>query len=264
MISKLNRTRLRTIRVFSKMQISYQYASLCIFLAWTCALRAYAFHPRYTLIPQDARKVRLTSWVRSSSTIVMQKSSSSYSKPRINKISLEYDFCKVPYETGIKHIHSPEHISQTHKFGAPFFKLVKVLPPKLSASKASITCFCSTLLLKNMYIRMYTYRADQSNLLFFNAQGKALYQVCLTVLPTEGFSSHRLNIEISLFSRLIPSYVIEAVMPIFLFINGLEDQLAFTHKHETPDQELESNLSRYRKIVNKHLGFELFEFASGK
>ncbi len=38
---------------------------------------------------------------------------------------------------------------------------------------------------------MYTNRPDQSNLLFFSSQGKAFCQVCLTVLPTNGFNSHR-------------------------------------------------------------------------
>ena len=161
---------------------------------------------------------------------------------------------------GINHIHSPEHISETHKFGAPFFKLMQVLPPKLSESKASITYFCSTLLLKNMYIRMYTSRPDQSNLVFFNSQGKALYQVCLTVLPTNGFSSHKLKIDISLFTGWLPRFIIAAVMPIFATINGLEDRLAFGHSHEAHESNL--NLSEYRRMVTSKLNPRMLDFAS--
>ena len=150
---------------------------------------------------------------------------------------------------GIEHIHSPEHISETHKIGAPFFKLLKVLPPKLSASKASITYFCSTLLLKNMCIRMYTSRPEQSNLVFLNEQGKALYQVCLTVLPADGFSSHRLKIDISLFTGMVPRFAIAAVMPVFLFINGLEDRLAFARGHA----QHEGYLAEYRRLVTNNL-----------
>ena len=178
----------------------------------------------------------------------------------VNRISLAYDFPQVPFEMGIHHIHSPEHISETHKLGAPFFKLMKVLPPKLGESKASITYFCSTLLLKNMFIRMYTNRPDQSNLLFFNSQGKALYQVCLTVLPTNGFSSHRLTIDISLFTGWIPKYIIAAVMPIFVLINGLEDRLAFGHSHEQHESNI--NLSEYRRIVTSKLNSNVLNFAS--
>jgi hypothetical protein len=178
----------------------------------------------------------------------------------VNRISLAYDFPRVPFEMGIHHIHSPEHISETHKLGAPFFKLMKVLPPKLGESKASITYFCSTLLLKNMFIRMYTNRPDQSNLLFFNSQGKALYQVCLTVLPTNGFSSHRLTIDISLFTGWLPKYIIAAVMPIFVLINGLEDRLAFGHSHEQHESNI--NLSEYRRIVTSKLNPKIFDFAS--
>jgi hypothetical protein len=159
---------------------------------------------------------------------------------------------------GMIHIHSPEHISETHKLGAPFFKLMQVLPPKLSESKASISYFCSTLLFKNMHIRMYTNRPDQSNLLFFNSQGKALYQVCLAVLPTNGFSSHKLTIDISLFTGWIPRFIIAAVMPIFVLINGLEDRLAFARSHE----EHEGNLSEYRRMVTSKLNPKLLNFAS--
>jgi hypothetical protein len=179
----------------------------------------------------------------------------SRTKPVVNKISLAYEFPRVPFEMGVSHIHSPEHISETHKLGAPFFKLMQVLPPKLSESKASITYFCSTLLVKNMYVRMYTNRPDQSNLLFFNSQGKALYQVCLTVTPSSCFSSHKLTIDIALFTGWLPKYFIASVMPLFLFINGLEDRLAFGHSHR--GQESNSNLSEYRRIITSKLDSQM-------
>ncbi len=178
----------------------------------------------------------------------------------VNKISLAYDFPQVPFEMGITHIHSPEHISATHKLGVPFFKLIRVLPPKLSESKASITYFCSTLLMKNMFIRMYTNRPDQSNLLFFTSQGKALCQVCLTVLPTNGFNSHKLTIDISLFTGRLPNFIIAAVMPIFFLINGLEDRFAFGHVNEWHESNM--NLSQYRRIVTCKPNSNLLSLAS--
>lgn len=178
----------------------------------------------------------------------------------VDRIFIEFDFPRVPFQTGVDHIHCPEHISQIHKMGAPFFKLIRVLPPKLGESKASITYFCSNLLMKNMCIRMHTDRPDQSNLLFFNSQGKQLYQVCLTVLPTDGLSSHKLTMDISLFTGWLPNMIIAAVLPIFVLINGIEDRLAFDHKHEW--HESNSNLSEYRRMVTSKLNPKVPDFAS--
>jgi hypothetical protein len=75
--------------------------------------------------------------------------------------------------------------------------------------------------------------------------------VCLTVFPTNGFSSHKLTIDISLFTGWLPKNIIAAVMPLFLVINGLEDRLAFGHRHE--GQQSNSNLSEYRRIITSKL-----------
>ena len=85
-------------------------------------------------------------------------------------------------------------------------------------------------------------------------------------------SSHRLNIDISLFTGWIPRFAIAAAMPIFLFINGLEDRLAFSHRREQREegpsaaeirrQHHEDHLAEYRRIVTSRLGSKLVEIAS--
>ena len=138
------------------------------------AVPASAFHS--SVNPSIARHTTAISRglcsLRPLASWVMQQNSArgGTRRPVVNRVLLTYDFPRVPFEIGINHIHSPEHISETHKLGVPFFNLNRVLPPTLSESKASIKYFCSTLLMKSMYIRMYTSRADQSNLIFFNSQ----------------------------------------------------------------------------------------------
>ena len=49
-------------------------------------------------------------------------------------------------------------------------------------------------------------------------------------------------------------------MPIFLFINGLEDRLAFGNSHAEHDGNL--NLSEYRRMVTSKLNPKMLDFAS--
>jgi hypothetical protein len=177
---------------------------------------------------------------------------------RVNKIALTYDFPRVPFEVGVAHIHSPEHISETHRLGAPFFRLDEVCAPKYGGSRASVTFFCSTLFMKRICVRMFTDQPNHSNLLFIDAQGRALYRVRLVVVPTQGFSSHQLVIEISLFTGWFPALVVAALMPIFLLINGLEDRIAFGGGGYGSDPRL----SEYRRIVMGKLGSGILDFGS--
>ena len=260
-------------RVFWRPQMKTAVVSLAALLAFACSVEA--FHAKLMAAKRQIPSLDFASArPRAHATLTMKqleeqiatKSATSRSRPSVNKMSLSYYFPQVPYVMGIKHIHSPEHISETHKLGAPFFKLMKVLPPKFTESKASIKYFCSSLLVKNMYIRMFTNRPDQSNLIFFTPQGKALFQVSFMVLPTDGFSSHKLTIDLALFTGWIPGYFFAAAMSTFLFINGLEDRLAFARIHEKhdyiPSVSALSNLAEYRRIVTSKFDPKFFEFAT--
>ena len=110
----------------------------------------------------------------------------SHSKPHmsLSKLSLHFDFNRIPYAAGIQHIHSPEHISETHSLGAPFFKIESVDKPNLtSETKASISFVCSTIFTKHMVVRMFSNQPNESNMLFFK-DGRALYNVKFTITPT--------------------------------------------------------------------------------
>ena len=103
----------------------------------------------------------------------------------LSKVSLHFDFDRIPYAAGIQHIHSPEHISETHRLGAPFFKVESVDAPRLGSNKqASVSFVCSTLFIKNMQVRMFSNQPNESNMLFFKDR-RALYGVKFTVIPTK-------------------------------------------------------------------------------
>lgn len=103
----------------------------------------------------------------------------------LSKISLHFDFDRIPYAAGIQHIHSPEHVSETHRLGAPFFRVDSVDAPKLTQDrKTSISFGCSTLFIQNMRVRMFSCQPNESNMYFFK-DGRALYSVRFTVIPTK-------------------------------------------------------------------------------
>ena len=105
----------------------------------------------------------------------------------LSKVSLSFDFHRIPYAAGIQHIHSPEHIAETHRLGAPFFKIENVSLPNLSSHEVtSISFVCSTLFIKDMRVRMFSHQPNESNMVFFK-DGRALYGVKFTVFPTKVF-----------------------------------------------------------------------------
>jgi hypothetical protein len=117
---------------------------------------------------------------------VFLRKRSSYTPMRmtLTKTSLFFDFDRIPYAAGVQHIHSPEHITETHRLGAPFFRLEQVNAPEFSDTKTAILFTCSTLFTKNMRVRMFAKSPSESNLLFFK-DGRALYGVRFYVTPTK-------------------------------------------------------------------------------
>ena len=159
----------------------------------------------------------------------------------LTRASFVFDFDNVPYMDGVRHIHSPEHVATTHRLGAPFFCMQDVDWPiivrstRASENKSSIRFVCSTLATRKMHIRMFTSRLDESNLLFFDGdERRALYKARFTVTPTKAFTGHRMHLDITLFrGHNAWKTLILTLMPVFTFINGMEDALAFHHRSST-------------------------------
>jgi hypothetical protein len=163
-------------------------------------------------------------------------------------ITVRYNFPHVPVSQGIKHIHTPEHICEVHKLGAPCFQLLKVDHPKLHTDSASILYRCSTLFVKEMRVLMYTTKPSESNLIFIKNK-TALYNVRLRVVGNE--ESHTLKMDISFFNgQDLMFRLVTMLLPVFLAINGAEDARAFTHGITIQENQ---NLALYRSwVMRKH------------
>lgn len=103
----------------------------------------------------------------------------------LTRITLDLRFNRIPYAAGIQHIHSPELLSEVHGLKAPFFNIESVEEPNLRSLSKALICFnCSSLFVRHMRVKMFSYQPNESNLLFFK-DGRALYRVKLTVTPTK-------------------------------------------------------------------------------
>jgi hypothetical protein len=164
------------------------------------------------------------------------------------QISVKYNFPDVPLAKGIKHIHTPEHICEVHKLGAPCFQLSNIQKPRLHANSASILYHCSTLFSKDMKVLMYTTRKTESNHLFIKNK-TALYNIRLRVVGNE--KSHTLKMDImfytgsDLFLKLVTT-----LFPLFVAINKAEDQHAFQHGAKMQENK---NLATYRAWVTREM-----------
>ena len=149
------------------------------------------------------------------------------------RASFVFDFDHVPYADGVRHLHTPEHVATTHRFGAPFFRLHDVeWPMSAGTNRSSIRFTCSTLATRRMRVRMFSSSPAESTLLFFdNDEGRALYKARFVVMPITR-TGHRMRLDITLFrgSPLWRAFAL-AIMPVFVFINGMEDALAFHAPH---------------------------------
>ena len=183
----------------------------------------------------------------------------------LSKVSFSFDFHRIPYAAGIQHIHSPEHIAETHRFGAPFFRIDSVSKPDLrSTEHVSITFTCSTLFIQAMRVRMFSRQPNESNLLFFK-DGRALYGVKFTVIPLRGCAhlhnathlhdpSHRLRLDVTFFTGT-PAFraTLKSLLPLFMFVNAMEDQVGYTMPvHEN------ANFTEYRHGVLRGDGSDKF------
>ena len=167
--------------------------------------------------------------------------------PMLQHTTLKFPFPHVSFDAGMRHIHAPEHIAETHRLGAPFFRLREVQPPRLTDDRSAVVFNCSTLLTPHMRVVMFSTRPDQSNLLFF-VGGRALYTVRLTAEPSASLTSHTLRLDITFFlaQDFLLFRAVRLLLPLFLLINGLEDRVAFA---TGADYAEDAHLAAYRAWV---------------
>ena len=164
-------------------------------------------------------------------------------------------FPGVPYEHGLRHIHSPEHACTTHKLCLPEFRMLNVSAPGtlkigvqiLNTSEPvrslhinSVRFNCTVGAGRPLNVHMYSNRRDTSNILVFRS-GRALLRLSLTVTPRKNFRGHDLHVDATALQARPRRWM---VLPLVTAVTYMEDRLRWAY-----DFPEDPNLRLYRRNV---------------
>lgn len=148
-------------------------------------------------------------------------------------------FPHVPYELGIRHIHTPEHVTHTHRFGTPFFRITNTTAPRRGKMATAVDFECEMLGSRHNVTMVSLERSHAA--LYFRKGNKSVMCAHFYVRPLD--KGHELKLTATLFQRL--PLEARALMAVSVGVNMLEDYVFWAH--ETPKQD--SNLRAYRRMV---------------
>jgi len=157
----------------------------------------------------------------------------------------------VSFREGLRHIHTPEHISSTHYLTVPQFKINKVSKPIYNNKIANIFFSCSTMNLYTITARMRSRYINRTDLRFYlNNNSEELITLILTILPDfNDKKSHYLILEVILNDDLIIlEPLIKLMMEIIMIITIMEDKYLFI-KNKNNRLNYNENFNNYRKMV---------------
>jgi len=160
------------------------------------------------------------------------------------QVAHSFDFPFVPFELGIRHIHTPEHLVHHHAT-LPGFRLVSTDFPARAGGSSNVIGFRFRTWLggAEQQARMFTDARDRSSVMVFDADDRALLLANLRVEPL-GAQGHRLRVDATVFQEemgLVP----RLLLPLLLNAHALEDTLSWGYTIRRED----SNFRCYRRRV---------------
>jgi len=168
-----------------------------------------------------------------------------------SSVGIKSKFNNIPFNYGLRHIHYPEHITDTHKLGAPLFRIIEVNEPTNYNNIPRITFNCSILHLINMEVDMISRYKNRCEMIFTKNE-MAIFGLKITILPDlYDMKSHYLFID----AYFPKNHLLDLLMPfigiffkISLIINKYED-IFLLYKHRNICSNYNENFNKYRKLV---------------
>lgn len=159
-------------------------------------------------------------------------------KSKINDMSLRH---------GLAHIHTPEHIKDTHIIGAPLFKIHNVYNPIYYNNVSSIYFTCSVINFEKMFVKMHSKYTNRCEMNFF-IKNKEFITLQITVLPDLANSNnHYFILKGFINETLLPLLpIIKIFFQISMFISVTEDKLFFNNKNKI---SYNTKFNKYRRLV---------------
>lgn len=136
-----------------------------------------------------------------------------------------FDFPYVPFELGMRHIHTPEHLSYTHRLMLPTSFCLTTTHPPSRANSCHIIAFRFKTWFGEQEARMFTDSRDRSSLMVFDTHDRASFLAHLRVEPL-GARGHRLTLHADFFTPNL-SFFARFLIPYFLNSHNFEDALSW-------------------------------------
>lgn len=166
-----------------------------------------------------------------------------------NYILLKTKFNDVNFNKGLMHIHTPEHIINTHMIGSPLFKFHKINNPIKLDNITTINFKCSVMNFNEMDVKMYSRYVNRCSMDFY-INNNFFITLQITILPDfENKNNHYFMI------KVIPNdflYKFKNFLKVFfqlsMFISTTEDKLFFFN-NKNRKNNYNHNLKKYRKLA---------------
>ena len=158
-----------------------------------------------------------------------------------------FRYAGVPYDLGLRHIHSPEHVQSTHRLGVPLFKIHSASTPLQLTNGTAFVRFKASAMGSQPYnVTMFTSSRDTSCMLF--TMDKMCVFTYMKVLPL-GTCGHELCVNTTAYFKPgmhpIQMWLQSRLLPLAVLVNDMEDRIHWGHEYVQEHQSLRT----YRRMV---------------
>jgi hypothetical protein len=156
------------------------------------------------------------------------------------------EFPHIPYDVGLRHIHTPEQCVDAYGLLPPGFQILKTLTPIRMGSCDVVQFTFTTILGGVRHASLFSSDVDSSQLLFFNASLKPALLASLRVRPS-GRGGHSLLVTGSYLAK--PEGVLERLLTRrAVSKKAIHDAIQIGYRGSVGKPE-DANLKEYRRRV---------------
>jgi hypothetical protein len=170
-----------------------------------------------------------------------------------DSINIKTQFNNIPFNHGLRHLHMPEHISETHKLSVPLFAIKDVY--KATYYNNIPTIEFKTLLLNsiNFDVKMICKYTNRCEIIFYKSH-ITLFALQFTIIPNlYDKNSHFLYIK-AYFPYFYLSILFKPLIYIafyFILIISKYEDIFFLYLNKKSNIIYNKNFNEYRKLIFK-------------
>lgn len=172
---------------------------------------------------------------------------------KLRSFELQHRFERMPYGAGLVHIHSPEHVSSTHKLSVPRYEILDVGDAVYNerTNTCEIDFWYRNWIFRRMKCRMFTNRLNRSNILFWKSNDELFAYFGFRVEKC-GLNQHMFYITFKIYDGIpwfIPNGVLGFMFWMLMRFSVFEDEAKFLGRG--PWYEANEKFTGYRRLLHE-------------